>query len=213
VERRLPDFGLGVVDDLEVCAVALAQAHEHCRSSAATSSSDGAVVREMHRLHRRLRAELESLRGRGQLSLPNASRKRGRPSDAKRCAELESFCRLVRAHLALVLRKTDIAPVELTYAETLIESFRRRHPSAVDAREKQRVLRAKLFTLFVRDYDEIRRAVTYLRWRDAEMLAPPLHQVHGAPRAAAARPAATRSAARRSAASPTHPTRLRSFRK
>ncbi|MGC4067591.1 MAG: hypothetical protein QM784_23680 [Polyangiaceae bacterium] len=192
VERRLPDFSLGVIDDLEVCAVALARAHEICRSPAATSGSDSSVMSELRRVHHRFETELDSLTRRGLLSLPHADRNRGRPSNRKRCNELASLCRLVRARLALVTRKTGITATELTYAEALVDSFRLHYQPTLDSREEHRLLRAKLFTLFVRDYDEIRRAVTYLRWRDADALVPPLHTVRIVVRRAAPRPAISR---------------------
>jgi hypothetical protein len=42
--------------------------------------------------------------------------------------------------------------------------------------------RARAFTLFVRAYDQVRRAVTYLRWEDddADLIAPSLYRGRGA---------------------------------
>ncbi|HEX5657994.1 MAG TPA: hypothetical protein VFX59_12400 [Polyangiales bacterium] len=83
--------------------------------------------------------------------------------------------------------KTAIQLEELLQAEALATSILR----AVGEKEQAPAVaaeatakRARAFTLFVTAYDEVRRAVTYLRWEDgdADAIAPSLYQARATSR-------------------------------
>lgn len=85
-----------------------------------------------------------------------------------------------RQHWRLIAGKSTLTEAELASAERLSQrivvavGLRDQGPAvlAAAALERQRA-----FTLFVRAYDEVRRIVTFLRWReqDAERIAPSLY--------------------------------------
>lgn len=87
---------------------------------------------------------------------------------------------LLREHWAAIQNKTAVQSEELEAAERLAD----RLITAVGLREQGPVsltvavaARLRAYTLFVRSYDEARRAVQYLRWHqgDADTIAPSLY--------------------------------------
>lgn len=92
-------------------------------------------------------------------------------------ADLAMLVATFRAHLPKLAGRTTIAEMELDHTERLAQRIvlavgqRDQGPAiaAASAIERQRAL-----TLFMRSYDEVRRVVSYLRWRegDADRIAP-----------------------------------------
>lgn len=98
-----------------------------------------------------------------------------------------ALCALLRANWANIEGKTALQLSDLEQAETLAD----RLLSAVGERsvsdEQASVAsqqRQRAFTLFMRAYDELRRAVTYIRWHegDADEITPSLYTTRNARR-------------------------------
>jgi hypothetical protein len=96
---------------------------------------------------------------------------------------------LMRERWNSIQGKTAVQPPDLEAAERLAD----RLITAVGVREQGPVTlaaavaaRLRAFTLFMRAYDEARRAVNYLRWRekDADTIAPSLYAKRGGRRPA-----------------------------
>jgi hypothetical protein len=91
---------------------------------------------------------------------------------------------LLREHWATIQNKTAVRSEELEAAERLAD----RLVTAVGLRDQAPVAltaavatRLRAYTLFMRSYDEARRAVEYLRWHqgDADSIAPSLYAGRG----------------------------------
>jgi hypothetical protein len=94
--------------------------------------------------------------------------------------DLAGLARIFKSHWSQIegcsgLKQTDIAEVD-KIALRLTGAVAKREQSPEKTAEATDV-RLRMFTLVMRDYDEIRRAVQYLRWHDedAEELAPSLY--------------------------------------
>ncbi|NUP13610.1 MAG: hypothetical protein HOW73_46840 [Polyangiaceae bacterium] len=83
-----------------------------------------------------------------------------------------TLCAMLRENWDSVSGRTGVQTAEINDAEQLAD----RLISAVGRREQGEAavaeateLRQRVFTLFMRSYEEVRRAITYLRWHDDDV--------------------------------------------
>ena len=175
----LPQFRVATFDDIETYALALGHAHTLYKS-ASTPTPIPRLVTELTRLRTELVADAHSLARRGHIAPENLlplRRKRGHKNLA---FDIMLVCKLLRDAWSSVDGRTGLLEAELDRADELAD----RLVTALGLREqRERVLseailtRQRAFTLFVRAYSEVRRAVTFLRWDKPviERLAPSLY--------------------------------------
>ncbi len=180
VEQSLPDFDASAFDLLPTSVLALAYSHA-TQLSATTSAGELKEKAETAVAKREvLLADAHALATRGYLD-PAALKKLKGPVGYRNVAfDLMALTSLLRQSWSQIGNKTAVREEELTDAETLAQEvlttqgLKDEGPAVTDEAAK---IRQQAFTLFVRTYDQIRRAIHYLRWEegDAEDIAPSLY--------------------------------------
>lgn len=176
---RLPDFDIANLDRLELYALAFVGAQAHCDALRESNREPEAVKAEAEALRAQLHSDVKALVLRKVIPpqrIQKLSRRRGYEQVA---SDLLLLTAVFRCHFDAIAGKCATTEQELVRAEALAHSLtivvsRRREPleAVGDALE----VRKRAFTLFMRAYSQVRRAVQYLRSEhgDADRLAPPL---------------------------------------
>src|SRR5262249_38423350 len=132
-----------------------------------------------------LLSDAEALARRGLLPVDVVEHIRSGQGQVDKANDLVALSALFTLHWAEVKEKTAATEEEVARAAVLGPLFlsalgARDHGTAVTPSDAS-VLRAKAFTLFVRTYDEARRAAAYLRWHedDVDDLVPSLYKGRG----------------------------------
>ncbi len=176
----LPTFELVHVDELETYALATAHAHARYLAAAAAPQHFAPLVAQTTALRDMLHSDAVALDHRGLLN--------GRPlADFRRTSgytnvafELLGLTALLRRAWPEIAHKTALTLEELEEAERLGELLL----GAVGSRaQRSRVveeviqLRQRMFTLLTQTWNQVRRAVSYLRWseRDVNVIVPSLY--------------------------------------
>jgi len=176
---QLPDFDIANLDRLELYALAFAGAQAQCDALRDSNREPEALKAEAEALRAQLYSDVKALVFRKIIPpqrIENLSRRRGYVQGA---SDLLLLTAVFRCHANALTGKCATTDEELVRAAALAHSLtivvsRRREPLEAfgDALE----VRKRAFTLFMRAYGQVRRAVHYLRSEhgDADRLAPPL---------------------------------------
>ena len=175
--------------------------------AAAPADALTSMIEKGMALRDRTLADLAALANHGVLDSGALTNFRGTNSHRKLAQDLIGLSNLVHERWALIGGKSMISLASMDEAATLGEAIlqglgdRERMPT------HSLVQRDKAFTLFVRAYDEARRAILFLRWHegDADTILPSLYKgrrsakkresdTDGAPRPPVATPAAQAAA-------------------
>jgi hypothetical protein len=185
--KALRDFDVAEFDRLETYTLALIQADAAYRG--ATQPPDGLEATVVKCLGLReilwLEAELQIQRGR----IPKGSLKRltRNPGYKHLATTVCTLAALLTTHYAAIEGRCSVTYEELVGAENLaiellrIVGWRQYNARQIDDTTD---MRKRAFTAFARAYDNIRRAVIYLRWHqgDADAIMPSLYRGHGGKR-------------------------------
>ncbi len=180
VKDELPKFDLSHFDQLE--QFALAAAHAHGNLLAASSppeallelNTKGMAMRDM------LYTDAVALAGRGLISGDRIGDFKANVGYKNVTYDLIGLASLLKQNWDRISSRTGIQASELDAAEALAGQL----ISALSAREQTpaivadvAVQRQRNFTLFAQAYDQVRRAISYLRWdnEDLERIAPSLY--------------------------------------
>lgn len=173
-------FALSNLDDLETYALALLQAQTVYQGICAHSGLLTDLSTEANELRARLLADVTVLSQRGHISPTRMHGLKGPKGHRNIASDLLTLTGLLRDCWPDIANKTATREDELDRAEILGDQL----ISAIGTREQQTEMatsaalqRQRAYTLFVRAYDEIRRAVSYLRWHagDVNRIAPSLY--------------------------------------
>jgi hypothetical protein len=177
---ELRTFDIRFVDHLETFALATAHAHALCLAATARPESIHELTTRAGALRDLLYSDAATLAKRGLIHGARL-RKLRTPSGYKNLAfDLLGLAVVLRESWPTIHGKTAIELSDLEQAErfgaALVNAIGRREraPAVASALAQQR---QRVFTLFFRAYDQVRRAVCYLRWheRDADRIAPSLY--------------------------------------
>lgn len=172
-------LGPGALDNLE--GYLLAMAHGHALHEFASQRNEIAGAAEMATQVREvLLADTRALVQRGLISGAGLENLKGPRGYRNVAFDLISLTAVMRQNWATIEGRTALRLEELDRAEALADQvlisvgLRDQGPPEVEA---SAIIRQKAFTLFVRTYDEVRRAVSFLRWHegDADEIAPSLY--------------------------------------
>jgi hypothetical protein len=164
----LVEFDLNQLDRLEIYSRALIHCHALYLSVKAPPEELKAVITETSRIRSLLRSDLDVLVKHGVISGLPAEGIRRNKAHKSIANDILVYVNLMRAHWNTVSSQCGTSQAELERSEALaaklirILGYRDRTPQEVSASNLQR---RQAFTLFVRAYDEVRRAVTYVRWQ------------------------------------------------
>lgn len=201
---RLPGFDVERFDKLETYA--RAAGHAHARHLRVTSGPDvSSLVEAATRLREILLADASALGRRGLIDAAQLGGLKGPVGYRNLAFDLSALSSVLREAWPRLEGKTATTRSELDEARALAD----RLLTAVGVREQSAsatspsaLARQRAFTLFIRTYDQTRRAFTYLRWDedDLDELVPSVYE-RRASRKAAASEAAPRGSAPVEAAS------------
>lgn len=179
-ESALRDFDFQYLDNLNLYALALIQSHSLYQSASSPPENLPELVAETKQLCSLLLSDVTVLARRGYIKGVRVH-ELGRFGSYKGIAsDILALVAVLRADWNAVSSNCGVTELELNRAEVLGEQLIR----LLGFRDRCSMLvanaaleRQKVFTLFVRAYDNVRRAVTYVRWHDndAEKIAPSLY--------------------------------------
>ncbi len=175
------NFDFEQFDKLEQYTLALNQAHSSYRSAFAPKANVAELAAELTVLRDKLLVNAQSLASMGLINSEQLKNVKVGTGYRALASDVLTLDTVFRENWAQIASKTPFSQADLHAAGSLALEL----VAAVGQREQAPVLvgeaalmRQKAFTLFVRAYDEARRAVLYLRAKagDADSIAPSLYQ-------------------------------------
>jgi hypothetical protein len=198
---KLPDFEIACFDKLETYALGAWYAHLLALPPASAANPVQVLLEEASALRLVLLSDAEALAARGLLDLKSVQEIRKGQGNLDIANDLVALSALMGASWSKIEGKTAATAEEVHRAGDLgplliaALGVRDHGATATPAEAADRKLRA--FTLFTAAYDQVRRAVFYLRWNegDADSLAPSFYKGRGGSRSAAKEDGAGQGAA------------------
>ncbi|MEO7034766.1 MAG: hypothetical protein ABI548_12735 [Polyangiaceae bacterium] len=184
VVEELPKFDISLFDLLETHTLAAGDAHLQFVGASGPPAELIALNEEGTALRDTLYSDAIALSNRGIINGEKLGVFKGATGYKNVAFDLLGLASVLRAHWNLISSKTALQLSELDHADVL----GKRMTDAVGAREQAPSVTAEValqrqrnFTLFSRSYDQIRRALSYLRWdaEDLENIAPSLFAGRG----------------------------------
>ncbi len=186
--RTLPGFDENLLEKIDVYSNALAHVHAACIVAQKPPSQLPALLATATEWRRILLSDARALTQRGLLPSRCLDRLKLRKGYKNVAFDVMALSALFRQHWATVAGKTAVSPDDIEQSariagELLAAVGLRDHGPASTLCAIE--LRKRAFTLLVNVYDELRRAVIYLRWHqdDVDPWMPSLYQRRGSGRA------------------------------
>ncbi len=185
IARAMSSFDLAVFDRLEDYTLALNDAHGAYLAATQPADDLDELVIEASRLRALLLTEATALGARGVIDRKKLAEVRGPVGYKNVAVDLSLLYRVLMGSWSRIQGKTTVAQSELERAAKVAQQLIR----ALVLREQGMAnitaageLRQRAFTVFIRAYDHVRRAVSFLRWNlgDADDLAPSLYWTRSA---------------------------------
>ena len=191
IAHELPTANRAAIERLR--AFALAALYGHIVASPPPRPAElPAMLGEAGDLRAALLVAAEALAHRGLLDRERVARIRSGNGHLALAGDLVALGTTFDLAWSSVAGKTAVTRAEvdraLVLGPALLEALGAREHALSDAKSAEaQATRARTFTLFVRAYDEARRAVTFLRWKegDADEILPSLYQKRAKKRPAA----------------------------
>ena len=178
--EALPEFNPESLDRLESYAAALAHADVLCRQTPESSKSLQRLAAEAIRVRNLLQADAVPLAARGLIDADALKAYEGTNGYKALAFDLQILVQILQQNWKRIEGRCALTRAELKHATNLAVDLLNllSLPSDITA---ARQIRARAFKLFTEAYDEVRRAVMWLRWRegDADKLAPSLYAKRG----------------------------------
>ena len=180
VAREMPFFDIMSFDKLEQTALAVAHAHVEYLTASLPAEPVPPLVETLMNAREYLLADVTVLAKRNIVDAERLKQLQGTTGHKNITFDVLLLCNLFREHWNKINGRTAVKLTELARAEGVAN----RLTTALGAREagnealpEAAAIRQKAFTLFVNRYDEVRRAVTFLRWHagDIDTIAPSLY--------------------------------------
>jgi hypothetical protein len=192
IEREIPAHPIGSLHQLEQLALGAWYAYLLALPETGDLSAVTRLTEEGAPLREGLLVGAEALAARGILDPVTVAEIRSGQGNLDMANDLVALSALFTVHAEAVKGKTAVTEAEVARAaslgpELLAALGTRRRVGAAAAR-KSAERRARAFTLMVDAYDDCRRAVAYLRWKqgDADEIAPSIFDTRSARRRKAA---------------------------
>ncbi|MET0795444.1 MAG: hypothetical protein ABW061_28255 [Polyangiaceae bacterium] len=184
VKEELPKFDISHFDQLQRYTFATAHAHANFLAASAPPEELVALNERCIKLRDTLYMDALALASRGIISGDRIAAFKGNNGYKNIAFDVLGLASLLRQNWEKISGKTALELSELDEAERvgkqLVEAVavRERAPGLVAAVQAQR---ERNFTLFTRSYDQVRRALTYLRWDedDVDEVVPSLYKGRG----------------------------------
>lgn len=180
----LPDVNQHLVDGLEDYALAAEEADAHHTIASTPREDIVALNDEASKLREVVRVDTLALAKRGLVDPNSLSSFKGTIGYKNVARELIAYAALLGDNWPAIQGKTGMQEEELQHIKELGERLMRaageREQSPLIVAEAARI-RQRAMTRFLQAYDEVRRALTFLRWKDddVESIAPSLYAGRG----------------------------------
>lgn len=180
IQKHLPTFDLKHVDQLHTYALALSHAFAQNKSATPNGDKLAELNVEGTTLRDNMLADLTTLSRRGLVNPEAFKSCRGYVGYKNVASELQLLTTVARANWSLIEGKCGISPDELDRGEKTATHMLRLvglREQATEATSAATGQRDRAFKLLVHSYDQVRRALQYLRWDegDVEDIAPSLY--------------------------------------
>lgn len=181
----LPKFSISFLDHLETYALGAWYAHLLALPPASPENPSKPLLDEAGPLRENLLSDAEALARRGYLDAAAVAEIRAGHGNVDTANDLVALSALLGLAWATIRDKTAATEEEVKRAgdlgPLLLAALGVREHGAAVAPAEAADRRARAYTLFVRAYDEVRRAVNYVRWHegDADQIAPSLYKGRG----------------------------------
>jgi hypothetical protein len=180
VENDLPDFDRKNFDRLQTYTMALSHAFAQSKSSTPAADNLPDLNVEGTTLRDNFLADMQTLTRRSLINADAIKSCKGYTGYKNVATELQVLVTVARGSWDRIKDKCGISLEELDRADKVaahmlrLVGLREQAPQMIAAAAEER---DRAFTLFVRSYDQVRRAVLYLRWDedDADEIAPSLY--------------------------------------
>jgi hypothetical protein len=184
IEKELPAFDLGRFDKMEDYTLAIGHAQAMYLAASAPSEQLPELAEQAMKTRDQLLSDATALSNRGFVDGKKLGELKGGNGYRNIAFDVFALVAMLREKWSVVQSKTALSAAELDSAEQLADRVitavgqREQAPAVIGAAADNRV---RAFTLFVTAYDQIRRAVSFLRWRegDADTIAPSLYAGRG----------------------------------
>jgi hypothetical protein len=180
IKAELKSVDLARLDKLEAYALALFKAHTLYVTASRPVEPMAELVEEATQVRDMLYSDAMALVYRGFLDGEQLRGVKTGPGHRPLALDLMAVSAIMRASWSELKAKTAVQPAELSRAEELaqrlLNAIGQRDGATASVAESASI-RQRAFALFVRAYDEVRRAVIFLRWHegDAETIVPSLY--------------------------------------
>ena len=177
---ELPKFDVSLIDKMEDYAMALSHAHTLYATAAESPDDLQAIAQEAVETRDRLHADATALCVRGLVSASALKDYKGLVGYKNAACDLQILVSILKQAWPQIEGKCATQLAELDRADKVamrilrVVGLRDQAPAVVAAPADNR---ARAFSIFIHAYDEVRRAVAYLRWSegDADSIAPSLY--------------------------------------
>lgn len=180
LEKHIPTFDLKHVDQLHTYALALSHAFAQNKSATPNGDNLAELNVEGSTLRDNLLADLTTLARRGRVNPAAFKSCKGYVGYKNVATELQVLTTVARANWSQIEGKCGISPEELERGEKVATHMLRLvglREQATEIASAATDQRDRAFKLFIDSYDQVRRALQYLRWDedDVEDIAPSLY--------------------------------------
>jgi hypothetical protein len=180
IAQQMPAFDLAAFDKLEEYAVALHHAHTQFLMATQPNHGLDELLAEGAALRQTLFLDATALSHRGFIDKNKLNELPGPNGHKNLATDLGTLAAILKESWAEVQSRSGVQEAELERADKLAQrivrvvGLREQGPAMVAAATD---LRLRAFTLLFRTYDNVRRAVTFLRWNgsEADKIAPSLY--------------------------------------
>ena len=175
----MPGFDLEAFDKLEDYTLAVAHAQARYAIACAPPQSLPELSDRATALRARLHTDVMALAARGLISSEPLADLKGPNGYRNVSFDLESIAALLRDNWKDIEDKTAVTIDELDEAETLADQLLTEvglRDHSTRATVESAAIRQRAYSLFFNTYDQVRRAISYIRWdtRDVDDIAPSL---------------------------------------
>jgi hypothetical protein len=186
IAKELPQFDSELPAKLNVYALALFHAHSLFMMATAPADALQPLVDEGTALHATLLADTSALAQRKLIDGAQLRELKGTMGYKNLALDLHVLAQALKLQSAAIQGKCATTPAEIERADQIaatilqVVGIREQEPATLAATSD---MRTRAFTVMVKAYDQVRRAISYLRWmeEDADELAPSLYAGRGGP--------------------------------
>jgi hypothetical protein len=171
---RLPDLDLRAIKNLETYALALEHAHAVRENLVQSPPKLRTLAAEANKLRTKLLAYTNALVQLGSLKPHKVKKLSGATGFSGIATDLQTLAGVLELYATQRQASDELATAKRIASE-LLEAIRQREERSTSLASAND-MRTRAWTLLIRVYAQVHRAIAYLRWRegDVEVIAPPL---------------------------------------